>query len=133
MNKKAKILFFCMIFVARAIFCQNPLEKSAISPNFYSSKPFTQSGIKANIKTEFLEKKNSVISRINTVSPKALLIPHPYFALAADYYTKDFGFFCKKELQFEKATKLPFRFRLGSVQYCDWMEGKKTAGIRPNN
>lgn len=50
-----------------------------------------------------------------------------------DYYIQNFGFFCKKELQFEKVTKVPFKFRLGSVQYCDWMEGKKSAGILPNN
>jgi hypothetical protein len=33
-------------------------------------------------------------------------------------------------LQLEKITKIPFKLRLGSVQQCDWMEGKKNAGIR---
>lgn len=45
----------------------------------------------------------------------------------ANYYTTNLGFFCKKELQFEKLTKLPFKFRLGSVQQCDRLEGKVTA------
>ncbi len=42
-----------------------------------------------------------------------------------DYYTKHMGFFCKKELVIEKAIKIPLRFRLGSLQQCNYYEGKK--------
>ncbi len=44
--------------------------------------------------------------------------------IPANFYTQNFGFFCKKELQLQKAIKVPFVFRLGSVEMCDRLEGK---------
>jgi hypothetical protein len=39
------------------------------------------------------------------------------------YYIQS-GFFCKREWELEKATHIPFRFRLGSLADCDALEGK---------
>ena len=50
-----------------------------------------------------------------------------YFSLRilpSNYYSSNLGFFCKKELQVQHAIKFTVRFRLGSVTYCDAMEGK---------
>lgn len=33
-------------------------------------------------------------------------------------------FFCRIEHQLGKQTRVPFKFRLGSVEYVDWLEGK---------
>jgi hypothetical protein len=44
--------------------------------------------------------------------------------VGSDYYLYHLGFFCKKELEIEKITRLPLHFRLGSLEYCNQLEGK---------
>jgi len=46
----------------------------------------------------------------------------------ANYYMSTLGFFCKREWELEKKIHIPFRFRLGSLEYCNYLEGK---GERP--
>lgn len=45
-------------------------------------------------------------------------------AIPQNYYTQHLGFFCKKEMKLEQVTHIPIRIRLGSVEYCDKLEGK---------
>ena len=57
----------------------------------------------------------------------------PVSSIPANFYSTNLGFFCKKELKLEAVTKIPIKFRLGSLQYNDWMEGKPNTGaLRPN-
>ncbi len=53
-----------------------------------------------------------------------LFLPGVVTVVPKNFTTQHLPFFCDKEWKFEKATKIPFRFRLGSVEYCDKMEGK---------
>ncbi len=62
----------------------------------------------------------------DSVSKKAegyfLLNPVP-----ASFYSNNLGFFCQKELKLEKLTSVPFRFRLGSLDYVNYLEQKPNA------
>jgi hypothetical protein len=40
------------------------------------------------------------------------------------HYYKDLGFFCKQEIKVERMFKFPIKFRLGSLDYVNWMENK---------
>ena len=42
-------------------------------------------------------------------------------------YISGLGFFCKKELQLDQLTPMPVRFRLGSMEYVNYMEQKPNA------
>ncbi len=105
MKKKSKIFIFCMIFVVKLSFAQQiQLQSNTV-------KDFTTVPIPRPV----------LINEQNV--EKSMVGPR--------FYVNNLGFFCKQELKFRAATGLPMVFRLGSVQYCDRMEGKKNAGILP--
>jgi len=99
MKDKRKFLFFCMIFVANCAFSQSSTLQPTAFRSFRPSLLFTGTNY---FRQDF---KKSVVS--------------------AKFYTKNIGFFCRQEMKLEAVTKIPLKFRLGSVQYCDWIEGKK--------
>ena len=98
MKEKTIFLFFCMVFVAKVGFSKTPCQ---LTDTFQLPLPLT------------LSDKRFVASSIIT----------PNLAVQQGI-TDSWGWFCRKEWAWEKKTGLPFKFRLGSVEYCNWMEGK---------
>ena len=105
-----------MIFVGGSAFCQKNQTGFLINTgikgqwNNYSS-------------IKFNKYYSSQIKNTDGFNKSALYVN----LLPVDYYSTQLGFFCKQEIKMEKITKVPFKFRLGSVQQCDWLEGKRYA------
>lgn len=132
MYKKAKFLFFCMIFVAGGAFCQLYTEKASAGTDIFQNKLTYRAVDDIAGKNYFQQSKRKTGQKqVTHAKPVVYIGPLIPSIIAADFYTRNFGFFCKKELQFEKATKIPLRFRLGSLQYNNYLEGKINSGILP--
>jgi len=127
MNGNAKILFFCMIFVACRAFGQDNAKKLLVINDLYKMKYATGNYWKAGLINYNLKNGRLPATKLTINNFPLVVTPVSYSLISPAYYTQNFGFFCKKELQVEKLTKIPFRFRLGSVQQCDWLEGKPNA------
>ena len=92
-----------MIFVANAIFSQKLPDKHIC---LLLQKPF-----------RFDKGTNLLLTQLPISSMNRAVIP-------PDFYIRQLPFFCRQEIKFEKVTRIPFKFRVGTVEDCDRMEGK---------
>ena len=63
-----------------------------------------------------------VVSHLKMAIQPVFQAPNVVNTIGNNYYTRQFGFFCKREMMLEKTTGIPFRFRLGSLDYCNKIE-----------
>ena len=105
-NKICGVLFLSLF----SSLVSNSQIKQSILYNPSSFKTFKSfhSTISADLKNENISTSSSPVKIIN-----------------GDFYTQHFGFMCKQELALQKFSKLPLRIRLGSLQQCNYLEGKK--------
>lgn len=96
---------------------------------FVAARGFSQDLVEKSPKMLLLQATNKPIASpvfsITKFTANTTVTP----VIAPDFYVTQLGFFCKQEIKLEKATKIPFRFRLGSVEDCDRMEGKHRRSV----
>lgn len=120
MIAKAKILVFCMIFVVIGAFAQKNQPLAGVQ---MKGKPVQY------WYTAFIHQPAAPVPCPGAAQNFPAV--RAYYLLPANQYAKNLSFFCKNEWHFEKATGIPLRVRLGSVQQCDWLEGKSTQLMLP--
>ena len=91
---------------------------------FVGSNVFSQKPENAEIKIQQLSLSKRLNVQINNDLSIFQLSPSVMQVITPNYYTDRLGYFCKQEIKFEKSTRLPLRFRLGSIADCDRLEGK---------
>ena len=105
-----KTLFF-YIFICAAVMTQR-LEAQGITTTKNSSYTF-------------LKQKHDLasLSSFDLVKGKTLK------PVGENLYTQHLGFFCRQEIKMEQQIKVPLKIRLGSTDYCNWLEGKAGCGM----
>ena len=114
MNYWNKICGFVSIFFLSALFSTAQKVKNI---SYEPSPLFVSRSLPGNKFLLFSLKENTALLKLK--APASIKI------ISQNYYAQHFGFFCKKEIALEKASKIPLRFRLGSLQQCNYLEGKR--------
>ncbi len=87
---------------------------------------FVVSGTSAQKKDTFNLAKppvNQIVQQIS-IQPSSSNFPLIKLPVSPTYYAERLGFFCKQEIKLDKISVIPVRFRLGSMEACNRLEGK---------
>jgi len=122
------IVVFCGLLTGMIAEGQNSYSQAPPVSSFVVRKPLSA------IKISLLPADQHHFNISNDIAPVEPELPFstvikniavlPHSLIAENFYACHIGFFCVRELEFEKATGIPFRFRIGSLDYVNKLEGK---------
>jgi len=128
MQKHLAILVFALILLNLTVPCRGQkFVKNSLNTSVYVLKTVPAKAME-EYQVTGLDKVNFPPSpQQNQIIPIDLISSSQNYTVNQYAYfntTRDLGIICQKEWQLEKKTGIPFRFRLGSLEHVDKIEGK---------
>ena len=127
MPQRINIILVVLLMLTGKVFSQEkilPINSSSIHKSGENFNPNSTAQYSDCFKGAYLKIMNTNKYNDNYIATRYFPLMQ-ISVLKNNFYCNNLGFFCKKEIQLEKITSVPLRFRLGSLDYVNQLEGKK--------